>query len=317
MKYVVLTTLCSLMAANIAFAGERVDERMTVAKDVTVEIEHSSGDIKIRGWDKTEVTVVGELDERAKKFIFEERKGRVLIKVKMPKVRNWNESKGGDDLDIRVPFGSEVRYTGINADAEIFDLRNGLQATTVNGSIEAQDIAGRVALQSVNGDIDSRNLSGDLRLETVNGRIRDRNSSGTELNLDSINGDIESAGSINDVTVETVNGSIELDLNEVDKLEMSTVNGTIEVSMHLLKNGDVEGSTVSGEIDLSMQPDVSARFDVQAHAGGSIINRLTDHQVSKAKYGPGRWLEFDLQGGRAKVDLSTVSGRIVLDSAKP
>ena len=313
MKYLIFTTLVSLMISSVSFAGEQVDETMKVRGDISVEVEHQSGDIKIKGWDRDEIRVQGELNERAEKLIFKEHKGRVLIKVVTPKRKNWNSSSDGDDLDIRVPINSFVRYSGVNADADISDLKKGLQAKTVNGKVDARDIIGRIALESVNGDIDARDLNGDISLETVNGRIRDRMSSGSELFLGSVNGDIESQGDIKDISVETVNGGIELELGEVDKIKMSTVNGTIEVSMHLMNRGRVEGSTVSGEIELKLQKDVSAKFDIQAHAGGRIVNRLSEHKVEKAKYGPGRWLEFELGNGKGRVDLSTVSGRIELE----
>jgi len=313
MKYLLLA---SMLVSSPLLAGQQINESISVKDDVSVEIEHGNGKISIVGWDKSEVKVSGELDDRAQKFIFEQRSGRVLIKVKMPRHKNnWNK-KLGDDLEIKLPMGSSVRYSGIGADAEISNLSAGLQADTVHGYLDVDGVKGRINLQSVNGNIDARNIDGDIQLETVNGNIQDHNSSGSELILDSINGDIESNSSIKDIRVETVNGGIELTLQEVDKLEMSTVNGTIEASMHLLKGGDVEGSSVSGEIELTMQKDVSARFDLQAHAGGSLVNRLSDHEVRKAKYGPGRWLDFELNGGKAKVDLSTVSGRIKLRAAK-
>lgn len=317
MKYLMFTTLFSLLVSGVTIAGEKVDETLKVKGDISVEIEHINGNVNIEGWDRDEVKVVGELDDRAEEFIFEERNGRVIIEVKMPKYKkNWNSSKKGDDLDIKVPLNSYVRYSGVNASVDILSLNKGLQANTVNGSVDARNIQGKIVLESVNGDIEALNLDGDLNLETVNGRIRERNSTGSELNLSSVNGDIESSSRIADITTETVNGSIELELDKVDKLEMSSVNGTIEVSMHLMDRGSVEGSTVSGEIEIQVQKDVSAKFDIQAHAGGKIVNRISNHKVEKAKYGPSRWLEFELNDGNGSVELSTVSGRIEIKATK-
>ena len=319
MKYKLLSPVLALvMTISLPLvAGEKVNEILQVKDDIDVEIEHTNGKVDIQGWDKSEVSVEGELDEKAEEFIFEERNGRILIKVKMPKNSGKWSSKGpGDDLVIRVPVKSHVSYGGVNADAEISKLERGLDASTVNGSIEAENILGRIGLQSVNGKIEAQDLSGDIRLETVNGKIRDRNSSGKELNLNSVNGNIESQSTINDITVETVNGWVELVLGDVDSLEMVTVNGELDVSLSLLERGEIEGSSVSGGINLEVQKDVSATFEVNGHAGGNIVNRISDDRVQKAKYGPSRKLEFAVNGGKAKVDLSTVSGRIVLDTQK-
>ena len=97
MKFLVITTLFSMMASSVALAGEIVNETLKVPGDISIEIEHQNGDIKIQGWDRDEVKVSGELDDRAEEFIFEQRKGRVVIEVKMPKRKNWNSSGGGDD----------------------------------------------------------------------------------------------------------------------------------------------------------------------------------------------------------------------------
>lgn len=297
-----------------AVAGERVDENMKVDKDVYVDIEHTNGDAKVFGWDKNEVQVRGELDDKAKEFIFEKRGGTVIIHVKMEKSRSWGSNKyKGDDLEIFVPMGARVEYTSVNADVQFRFLNAGLKAETVNGDIDARDIVGRIRLETVNGGIDARSLDGDLSFETVNGEINDEKSSGSEATYASVNGEIMVNSSVPEVMAESVNGDLELKLGMVQKIEMTTVNGTIDVHMDLMEGGTVEGSNVSGRINLSLQNDVSAEFDIDSHAGGRLVNNLTDDDVRKAKYGPGRWLDFTTRGGKGKVELSTVSGRIELE----
>jgi hypothetical protein len=61
-----------------------------------------------------------------------------------------------------------------------------------------------------------------------------------------------------------------------------------------------------------LQSQVPARFDIEGHAGGGITNKLSDDKMQKAKYGPNRWLKFSLNGGSAKVNVSTVSDRVRL-----
>jgi DUF4097 and DUF4098 domain-containing protein YvlB len=101
-------------------------------------------------------------------------------------------------------------------------------------------------------------------------------------------------------------------LDQVSELDLSSVNGSIEVNMTLIENGDVEISTVGGRVELTLQQEVSARFDIEGHAGGRFINKLTDDKMQKAKYGPRRWLEFSTGNGSANVEISTVHGRIEL-----
>lgn len=319
MKTVMIgTSLC--LVSLMASAGERVDKTIEAAKSGDVEIEHVNGYAKITGWDRDEVRVVGELGDRTREFIFEREGNDVLIKVKVKGSRggwgNW-DSDDGDELEIFIPQNSRVSYDATNANVDVENVQGGASIETVNGNIEAIDLAGRVNISSVNGDIESKKIRADkLIIETVNGDLRDRDSSAKRANFDSVNGDIEVNTKVKNIHVETVNGDMDLMLAEVEDIETQTVNGSIEVSMVLLESGSVRASSVGGSIDLNLQENVSARFDIEGHAGGRITNNLSDHKEQKAKYGPGRWLEFSLNGGAAKVDVSTVSGRIRLNKRK-
>ncbi|XOV80572.1 MAG: DUF4097 domain-containing protein [Aestuariibacter sp.] len=310
--------LVLLLTASSAFAGQRVNETLDVTEDVLIDIEHQNGRIEIRGWDKAQVEVKGELSDKAEDFVFERRGSRVVIEVRMPKRNNWNwkDSDNGDDLVVNVPKGSKIDYSSVNADVRAKDLHNGASIDTVNGEIDVEVLSGRISLESVNGDIESEKLFGDISFETVNGNIRDRGSNGRDVRYESVNGDIFVNSSITEIKVESVNGGIELELGDIQALDIVTVNGNVEAYMNLMENGSVEGTSVSGRMELKFQEDVSARFDVQAHAGGRIVNRFSEHEPQRDKYGPRRWLEFTTGSGKGRVELSTVGGRIILAKHK-
>ena len=315
MKYLLMgLSLCS--ATVLAFAGQQVDETVKADSDGYVKIEHVNGKASIKGWNRDEVKVVGELSDRTDDFIFERRGNEVIIEVEVKRNRggwnNWKDGEG-DKLEIFVPKNSRVKYTATNADVDISEVLGGSDIETINGDIDADDLAGRIRMESVNGDIEGDSLLGNVNLTTVNGDIRDVSKSEKDAMYNSVNGDIEVNSRSTEFNAETVNGDMQLTLGDIEELSISTVNGSIEASMNLLKNGDVRANSVGGSIDLKFQSDVSARFDIQGHAGGRISNNLSDHEVQKAKYGPSRWLEFSLNGGDARVDVSTVSGRVRLN----
>lgn len=314
MKQVLLGIgLCLL--SSLALAGEKVNQTIKADRDGYVKIEHLGGVASIKGWSRDEVRVVGELGERTEKFTFERDGNEVVIKVKVKSNRgSWNwGSDDGDELEIFVPYDSQVNYTSTNANVEVVDIRGSADIDTVNGSIEVADLKGRLRIDAVNGDITASNLEGDIKIETVNGDIRDRNSKSSDSVYESVNGDINVQTDSPEVKVETVNGDIEVSLQKVEQLYLGTVNGEIDARMELARNGDVRASSVGGSVNLYFQEDVSARFDLNAHAGGKIVNKLSSHKEQKAKYGPSRWLEMSLNGGNGKVNVSTVSGRIKID----
>lgn len=320
--YFCALTLLVLSSVS-AQAKQSVDEKMAADPNGSVEIEHQNGRAKVIGWDKSEVSVVGELGDNTEEFQFERNGSSIVIHVKAKKNRSWgnwgsNDGDNGDYLTIHVPKNSKVEYTSVNADVDVNNIHGGLSVTVVNGNMDIEDLSGRIRLQSVNGDIDADKLNGDLAIETVNGDIdgKQMNTQGSEneLKVSTVNGDIEMESNSTEVEAETVNGSIELNLQEVEELELNTVNGSIDVQMHLLADGSVDASSVGGTIELIFQKGVGARFDIEAHAGGSIKNKITDDKQKRAEHGPRRWLEFSTANPTASVEVSTVHGNIRLNT---
>ncbi|GAA0359471.1 hypothetical protein GCM10009092_24590 [Bowmanella denitrificans] len=303
------------LLSQLCLAGEKVDLSLDARADGRISIEHITGKAVIKGWDKHQVKVTGELDDRAEKLIFERDGNEIIVKVKMPRnSRNDWSNDDGDDLQIFVPVASLVNYETVNADLSAENILGGTELSSVNGKVKVHALAGRIRIETVNGDIHSAGLTGDIKLSTVNGRIVDKDSKGDEIRYESVNGDIDGSTSAPRIKVENVNSDVKLSLHKVERLAVQTVSGDTTIKLTLLEGGEVTGSTVSGGVDLTFQDNVSARFDLEGHAGGHFVNRLTSDKMDKAKYGPSRWLKFRTGDGSARVRISTVSGRISLDS---
>jgi hypothetical protein len=58
------------------------------------------------------------------------------------------------------------------------------------------------------------------------------------------------------------------------------------------------------------QKDVATRFDIKAKAAGSIKNKITDNEQSRAKYSARRSLEFSTSNSTSTVQVSTVRGGV-------
>ena len=305
----------STVLAMHAHAGEKVDRILDAPSNVKIDIEHVNGDAEIRGWDKSQVHVTGELGDNTEEFIFEQ-KGNVIVihvEVKRSGKHWWKTKDEGDDLVIFVPKSSDVNYTAVNADVQINDITQSVNVEVVNGDVQLTDIAKRVKVESVNGDIALDNVKGKLDIETVNGDVEAVHLGKDEVSFVAVNGDIRVSSSSPNVTVETVNGGIDLTLEQIDSLDVTTVNGATNARLHLNDNGRLKASSVGGGLRFSLQPQVSAQFDIETHAGGKIINNVSSDAVKKPKYGPSSWLRFINNGGSANVDISTVNGRITLD----
>lgn len=307
------TTLFCLLMTAIAYAGELVDEQASTSASPNVEIEHVTGVAIIKGWNKDQVKVTGELGKLSEKFIFEHDDNNVLIKVETKRYKqDWRSGdvSKGDKLTIFVPEGSKVDYTGVIADVEASALTSDGKFELVNGEINLSDLSGRIKVESVNADVTMQNLTGVLSVETVNGDISGSHNGSDDLRIMTVNGDIEFTTKSPTVAVESVNGDATISLGDIRALSLTTVNGDMTASMKLLDDGDIDASSVGGSLTLNFQQQVSARFALQAHAGGDITNRLSDDKPSSAKYGPSKWLNFNVNGGKGRVDMSTVHGEL-------
>jgi len=297
----------------LAVAGEKIDEQINVPANKSIFIDNQRGDVRIEGWDKAELKISGELDDKAEGYRLEVKDDRIEFIVKMPRSSNFGWNSGdGSELVIFMPHSSELELSGINVNVIVSKLSNGAEIDVVNGDITLSAIKGDISVETVNGDVNATNLVGDIRYETVNGEINDKDSQGT-LRFTAVNGDIKSTSKAQDVRLENVNGDINFTLDTIQKLRINTVNGEAEVRINrLLDKADVRFESVSGDAEFYFPANVSAEFEIEAHANGKIINQLSADKVNKAKYGPASELEFSINGGNADVEMDTISGRIEL-----
>ena len=308
-------TAALLSTATVAFAGEKVDKTIDTSSTPKIDIEHIDGKADIRVWEKSQVRVTGELGDQTEEFIFEKRGDVVVIHVEVERhSKGWYQKRrDGDDLVIYVPAASDLHYTAVNADVNAEGITKAVDIEVVNGDVSLENIGERVEVESVNGDIVLKNVRGRLEAGTVNGSIEATHKGSTPVSFASVNGKLDIASSSPDLSIETVNGRIDLSLQDVDSLQINTVNGRTFAKLGLNANGSIKANSVGGAMEFIFQEGVSAQFDIETHAGGNIVNNISDEKAQKPKYGPGSWLRFIHNGGAANVDVSTVHGRIEID----
>ena len=288
-----------------------------------VDIEITSGRVTLTGWDRNEFHIAGELAEDVEGFDLRDTGGNIRFEEEREgRNRNgcWWRGCGDDDyegstLEIQIPRASVLRFEGTNLDIDVSGLTANTEIEIINGEIVATDLQGIIKLETVNGSIDATDLNGRIALETVNGRIDDVNSQGSRVEYNAVNGSITANTRAARISAENVNGDIELDLGAIDELELSTVGGHLEISTELNPQAQIDISSVGGSIDLTLPVSTSARFTINTQVGGSISNELSDDEPERSnRYVPSRDLNFVLNNGNGGVNISTVTGDIVLRS---
>jgi DUF4097 and DUF4098 domain-containing protein YvlB len=302
-----------ILASVKGFASDRnhVDETREVIAEGFITIQVTRGDLRIEGWNRSEVQVEGWLDEQVVEFVFEVVADQTEITVKLPKhLKNWSMN-GESDLSIKVPTGSNLDVRGVSTDVSVRGLNAGVKVNNVSGELRVSDVYNGVNLTSVSGDIWLNKSSGRIRARSVSGEIEsvDVNGSGS---YESVSGNIEVKGNAAELALETVSGEIIVDTGKLVELTGHTVSGDIDVACALSSEGMIDLRSTSGRIDLKLPRQSSARFDLQTGSGGQIRNRLTDDKPKVSKYSRDSALRFVMAEGDGDVTMSTTSGRIVL-----
>ncbi|MEO3678718.1 DUF4097 family beta strand repeat-containing protein [Rheinheimera sp. FR7-31] len=315
-RFTGLAGLVLLAVSQLAIADPRtaVNERVSVSANEKIYIEVMSGEITIKAVDSNSFSVSGKLDEKATGYEFDSKDGFTRFEMTMPRQvnYNWNDKSNAAQLSFEVPVGASVEFKGVNGNVSVSGIHGSSQIGTVNGEITATDLRNSVKLSTVNGEIKLSSGSGRIELSSVNGEIEDNGSSG-RISYEVVNGEINASSNAEEVSVSTVNGDADIKLSGTTQLKLSTVNGEIDVTLRDSSAPRISGSSVSGDIELTLDSNISARFDVKASAGGSIDNTLSSDKASKAKYGPSRSLQFTLGSGDGSVELTTVSGDVKLE----
>ena len=201
-------------------------------------ISNVSGSIDVRGWDRNEVKVTGDIGEDVERVDVETTGGRTVIKVVVP---HGGSHDSEATLEVQVPSMSSVEVSAVSADVSSRGVLGTQRIKTVSGEINA-DVAGdNSEVRSVSGDISAHGAGKPvaLRISSVSGSINLSNAAGK---LDAV----------------TVSGDARLQLGEVSEVRGRTTSGTFELRGQLAADGRVDVEAVSGDITLA--PDVRRRL---------------------------------------------------------
>lgn len=296
MKYKISSLLLLLTVSATAFAGEKIDKTLVVESGGEVEIIVVRTDVDIEVWDKSEVRVVGELDEAAERFTFETSGNKTTIEIEIDDDsfgRHWSMDSDSQ-LTVYMPGNSSLNVGGVSSDFTVKDVKGG------------------VDVDSVSGDVDIRGVTELIEIETVSGDIVIEDSSGT-MKISSVSGDIVTDGKAIRFTAQTVSGDVEASVGMTEQLDLTTVSGDLEIDFILAKDGSIEADTVSGDVTLNFANDVvNARFDIDTGPGGDIDNNITDDKPDSSFIGSEE-IKFTSGNGKGSVDINTMSGNIDLE----
>jgi len=286
-----VTALWILGALPLAASAAEGSIDRTVPADPQgeVSISNVSGEIVVRGWDRNEVKVTGDLGDDVERVDVETIGGRTIIKVVVPHGGS-NDSEA--TLEVQVPRMSSVEVSAVSADVSSRSVQGTQRIKTVSGEISA-DVAGD------NSEV--RSVSGDISVHGAGKPVA--------LRLSSVSGSIELNNAAGKLDVVTVSGDARLQLGEVSEVRGRTTSGTFELRGQLAVDGRVDVEAVSGDLRLRLPSAGSYSTEIESFSG-DITGCLATSVERVSKYGPGTQLMIRTVESGARVRAKTLSGDI-------
>ncbi len=296
MRAFLLATAALLIAAPTGACAQeerqKIDTTFAFEKNGVVELGLVSGDIVVTGWTKTEVKILATIEIGYFESSFSP--SRVHISAKSRRNR-----MGDSRIEVSVPIGTEVR------------------ASTVSGNVAVRGSAGRVTANTVSGDIDVRDandvaemhaVSGDVRGERFRGRVRANTVSG-DIRLDDVTGDLRG---------KTVSGTLSV-RGALDGIEYESVSGDFEFRGDFRGTGTFSANTHSGNIRMTLPENLAANLDLRTFSGDLRTEFPLTLQPGEPIGRRGRETRTTINGGGARISLSTFSGDITIQkgAARP
>lgn len=308
----VFTAIASALLASAAMAQQDIDRIADTSATPSVTVEIDNGELVIEVWDKDQVRLVGEVDDRVQRVQFESQSDNAVdIDITEDEGGFWNGGGSDTDLTLHVPRGSRVSVESVNTVLEVTGLEGQLDIETVNGPVALKQLSGRVSVDTVNGPVSAEALSNDVEIESVNGPIDVTQTGGDRLELGTVNGPINVTSTAEDIRLEAVNGPARFKLDKVRRFKAETVSGGLDGRLHLLPRGDLSIDAVSGDVELTLVEPLNISVSIE-NMRGDIDNEINDADPIKRDYGLGQALQFSQGDASAEVRINSVASDIRL-----
>lgn len=234
-------------------------------------------------------------------------------------VQTWNRSavrvEADHDDETRVEVDQSGRTVNVRARSRYgppevtwrltvpadmaLDLSNHSGAVTVAG------VRGEVSVSTMEGDISVQGGEGFVSLQSVDGRI-DLANAGGRITLSTVDGDIAVRGARGSIKGNTVDGEIRLEAIEAGDVDLSSVDGNISFEGTIQRAGRYRISSHDGDVHVVV-PVIDADVSVSTFSGdfeSDFPVVLSGTQGSR--------LSFTLGKGGARLELESFGGTISL-----
>jgi DUF4097 and DUF4098 domain-containing protein YvlB len=232
-------------------------------------------------------------------------------------------------LSIKVP-----RYVDIesvesrNGDVEVRDIDAGVVINSGSGQVTVSRVAS-LKVGSRSGNLDIRNVKGDLLVRSTNGEatvdtvggMADVTATNGNLQVRNVGGDLRANSSTGDVDIHCAKGRAEISsasgsitmVGIAGDAEAITVSGEVIFKGTIRSNGRYSFKSVSGEVQMLVQPDPPGFISTLVTYSGEIETEFRLKVETPLQRGPiNRRLVGRYGEGQTQITLDSFSGGVRL-----
>lgn len=193
--------------------------------------------------DTPPATTADHLDDVRVDLRVQDSGGTVLIVDTDPARSGW---RNGFAVRVTAPAGSGVRAQTQSADLRVTGRVDRLDLRTASGDVQADVVERGSLVQTASGDIRIAEIGADAELRSASGDVTvDR--CGGSLSVHSTSGDVRIERPARDVFVRAVSGDVRVSDALTGELQLTSVSGDIEIGIHPGSLARIDLSTVTGD----------------------------------------------------------------------
>jgi DUF4097 and DUF4098 domain-containing protein YvlB len=267
----------------------KVNERFPAPSDGFVRIYNMVGTIKVTGWDKDSIAVIGSAYTGPNEGFFLNRSAEGT------KFGVWDESLDNAKptiLEVYVPSKSSVWVKTASSDVAILNVTGSIDVNSTSGAVDVAGSPRDVTAESMGGDVVLRTDTRSARAKTAGSNIRIR-------------------GTIADLIASTVSGNLTVEAGAYERARLESVDGDVRYYGPVDHNASLDFVNHSGAVELLMPATTWADITVDTFQGTveqefGVKLKESSSNIKARKY------SMTLGKGIAQISIRTFKGAVFI-----
>ena len=183
MRKAISILICLIVAVSVSGRGNAEPEEEESYRDVAetiqyggeswIDIRTTAGEVAVRGWDRDEVSVAGEIGEDIQGVdLTQDFEGDTIqVTVVLPDIKNLANLNVDAFLTVRVPHHASVYVSTLGSDVDVEGVIGSVDARTGTGAISVRGPVESVAGKTLSGDISIAGPVGSVEFDVASGSV--------------------------------------------------------------------------------------------------------------------------------------------------